>query len=293
MKQNDFLEYYSIDFQSLDVFPEKRVKNKYFELIFILSGSGQHCINQHKFKYGENHMFLLTPQDCNKFLIETTTSFFFLRFSNSHLQHHGISNDSIQRLKFILQNANHKPGCILQNQMDKQLVRPIVEALIRETTFKDVHHSEIKAQLINTLIVVVARNICKYLPQRIDQTSDERIVAIINYIQSNIYEPEKVRTEHICLVFNISENYLGKYFKKHTGETLKSYINYQRVAVVEHRLKHSDLRITEIASELGFTDESHLNKFFKAQRGKSPKAFREEFACPVTRKHIPSAAPAS
>jgi hypothetical protein len=44
--------------------------------------------------------------------------------------------------------------------------------------------------------------------------------------------------------------------------------------LVEARLRFSDMRINEIASELGFTDESHLNKFFKSQKGLSPKAFR-------------------
>ncbi|EJL68557.1 AraC family transcriptional regulator [Chryseobacterium populi] len=278
MKNNFLHEPYSIHFETLDVFPEMQGRKNFFELVFILTGTGQHCINQHSFSYYQNHMFLLTPQDCSKFSIDETTRFFFLRFSNIYLKNNGISKENIQRLEFILQNANHRPGCILKNQSDKALVRPVIEALIREAVNKDIYHSEITEQLINTLIVVVARNIAKYLPQKIDETSDERIIDILNYIQSNIYEPERIRTESICKEFGISGNYLGKYFKKHSGETLQSYINNYKITLIEHRLKYSDRRITEIASELGFTDESHLNKFFKAQRGKSPKTFRMEFA---------------
>lgn len=268
---------YSIHFETLDVFPDKESRKNFFELVFILSGTGQHCINKHSFSYSANHMFLLTPQDCSQFWIDTTTRFFFLKFSDIYLKDSSISKDNIQRLEFIMENANHKPGCILKNQSDKTLIRPIVEALIREAVNRDVYHSDITAQLVNTLIVVVARNIAKYLPQKIDETSESRIISILNYIQSHIYEPEMIRTESISKAFGFSENYLGKYFKKHSGETLQSYINNYKTTLIEHRLKHSDRRITEIAEELGFTDESHLNKFFKTQRGKNPKAFRLEF----------------
>ncbi|RQO31115.1 AraC family transcriptional regulator [Taibaiella sp. KBW10] len=278
MKPNFLYEPYNIHFETLDTFPELQGKKNFFELVFILSGSGQHCINQHRFSYYENHMFLLTPQDCSQFSIDSTTRFFFLRFRNIYLKGNGFSQENIQRLEFILQNANHKPGCILKNQSDKTLVRPLVEALIREAVNKDLYHGELTGQLVNTLIMVVARNIAKYLPQNIDESSEARIIEMLNYIQCHIYEPEKIRTESICKAFGISENYLGKYFKKHSGETLQSFINNYKTTLIEHRLKHSDRRITEIADELGFTDESHLNKFFKTQRGKSPKAFRLAFA---------------
>lgn len=267
---------YSIHFETLDVFPHKESKKNFFELVFILSGKGSHCINKHSFSYSDNHMFLLTPQDCSQFWIDNPTTFFFLQFSNIYLKDNHISKENIKRLEFILENANHKPGCIIKIQTDKMLIRPIIEALMREAINKDVYHSDVTAQLINTLIIIVARNIAKYLPQKIDETSESRIINILNYIQTNIYDPEMIRTDKISSLFGFSENYLGKYFKKHCGETLQSYINTYKTTLIEYRLKHSDKRITEIADELGFADESHLNKFFKNQRGKSPKTFRLE-----------------
>ena len=35
------------------------------------------------------------------------------------------------------------------------------------------------------------------------------------------------------------------------------------------------MRINEIATELGFTDESHLNKLFKKYKGIIPSEFRK------------------
>lgn len=79
----------------------------------------------------------------------------------------------------------------------------------------------------------------------------------------------------ICTQFNISPNYFGKYFKRHTGENLQDYILKSKVKIVETRLLSSDMRINEIVSELKFSDESHLNRVFKKYKGMSPSSFRK------------------
>ena len=277
MSKARLYEPYSVSFETLDVCPIQEHSHSFFELVYILSGSGKHYVNQHSFGYHAGHLFLITPNDNHRFEVQTRTQFFFLRFSNIYVKSKALQIESIRRLEFILQNANHKPGCILKNQTDKSLVRPVIEALVRESVNNDLYDQEIIQQLVNTLIVIVARNISKYLPEQISDTSDDKIVSILNYIQVNIYEPKKIRTATICNHFGISSNYLGRYFKKHCGETKQSYITNYRTSLIEHRLKHSDKRVNEIVLEFGFTDESHLDKFFKQQRGISPKNYRKQF----------------
>lgn len=275
MQKEHIYQPFEILFKTLDEDPQMEHQHSFFELVYILSGKGKQCINEHQFEYHENHLFLLTPSDCHKFDIETTTSFFFLRFTDIYLQKNGLAPQYVEQLEYILQNASHEPGCVLKNQSDKTLVRPIVEAIIREQVNQDVNNQELITQLVNTLIVVVARNIAKYLPQRVNEYSDEKILNILQYIQSNIYEPDKIRAKTISDYFGISETYLGRYFKKHTDETLQQYIINYRIRLIENRLKNSDLRVNEIADSFGFTDESHLNKFFRKSKGISPLAFRK------------------
>ncbi|TEB40310.1 AraC family transcriptional regulator, partial [Flavobacterium circumlabens] len=75
-------------------------------------------------------------------------------------------------------------------------------------------------------------------------------------------------------VFSVSTAYVGRYFKKHTNDTLQQYIAKYKVNLIEHRIKFSDKRMNEIAYEFGFTDVSHLNKFFRKQRGYSLRDIR-------------------
>jgi AraC-like DNA-binding protein len=276
MHKENLYEPFEIVFKELDECPKNEHRHSFFELVYIVSGTGKQCINKHEFSYHAGHLFLITPDDCHAFNVSTTTQFFFIRFNDIYIKNSTLKADSIEKLEFILQNANHQPGCILKNRADKELVKPIVEAMIREYVNRDVFNKELMHQLINTLIVVVARNIAKHLPQQVNESTSEKALDILQYIQHNIFYPEKIRTEAISKQFGVSESYLGRYFKKHTNETMQQYINHYKLKLVESRLLHSDLRISEIVTEMGFTDESHLNKFFRKLKGVSPSSFRKE-----------------
>lgn len=269
--------FFEISVKELEESPLKEHEHTFFELVYILSGTGLQCINNNKFDYHEGHMFLITPQDCHSFDIHTTTKFFFIRFNDIYIYIHSgfFGTKNIKNLEFILQHANHQPGCILKNITDKPLIKSIIEALIREYVNQDLYNKELIQQLINTLIVIVTRNIAKYLPEKIDERSEEKTLDILQYIQNNIYNPDKIKADTISQHFGISQNYLGRYFKKHTNETMQQYIIKYKLKLVENRLLHSEMRINEIAAELGFTDESHLNKLFKKYKGVIPSEFRK------------------
>lgn len=267
---------FEIIYKELDECPKKEHRHNFFELVYIAGGTGRQCINQNKFDYREGHLFLITPEDCHSFEVTTTTRFFFIRFNDIYIRKNILQADSIRKLEFILQNANHQPGCLLRNKADKPLVKALVEAMLRESVNKDFYNKELIQQLVNTLIVVVARNIARYLPEEINDNTTGKVMEILQYIQQHIYYPEKIRTDNISRQFGVSETYLGRYFKKHTKETLQQYISHYKLKLVENRLLHSDLRINEIVRELGFTDESHLNRSFKKFSGMSPTAFRRK-----------------
>ncbi len=276
MQKKNLYEPFSISFEILDQSPEYGYENTFFELVFILAGTGTQQVNNNRFSYHSGHMLLLTPKDRSSFEIETTTQFFFLRFNDIYIKSGKLNAENIKRLEFILKNANHQPGCILKNLTDKTLVKPIVEAMIREYVNRDLYNKEIIQQLVNTLIVIVARNIAKYLPDNIDVGTEEKTMDLLNYIQENIYEPDKLKASEICKQFGISKTYLGRYFKKHTKETLQQYIANYKIRLIENRLEYSDMRIAEISSEFNFSDVSHLNKFFKKHKGVSPTNYRQQ-----------------
>lgn len=276
MKRINLHQPFEIVYKELNERPLFGCEYSFFELVYIVSGTGVQCINNNASEYCSEHMFLVTPQDCHSLDIHTTTKFLLIRFNDIYIRSNILNIENIKRLEFILENANHQPGCILKSLTDKKLVKPIIEAIIREYTNHDLYDEELIRQLVNTLIIIVARNIVKYLPDKVSECTETKALDILQYIQNNIYDPSKIRSEVISKQFGISETYLGRYFKKHTNETMQQYITNYKLKLVDARLLHSDMRINEIAMELGFSDESHLNKIFKKYRGVNPSYFRKQ-----------------
>jgi len=276
MIKENIHEPFTISFETVSVIPKREHQHTFFELVYIRSGKGLQIMNQDACTYHAGNLFLLTPEDRHYFEVETNTEFFFLKFNNFFLKNISFGKDDTRRLEYILQNVNHQPGCLLKNIPDRSFVAPVVEAIFQEYTAKDLYSNEMIQQLVNTLIVIVARNIARFLPEQVSTSTEEKALNILQYIQQHIYEPEKLKAEHISKVFAISTTYLGRYFKKNTNETMQTYITKYKLKLIEHRLKFSDSRIKEIAEEFGFTDVSHLNKYFKNQNGISLKTYRSK-----------------
>lgn len=262
---------YEIELLVADQYTGKQYKNSFFEMVYILEGSGLQIINDHQLPYGPDKLFLMFPQDTHGFEVHETTHFAFIRFNEGYLK--AQSREWLQRLEYIFHNHNHLPGCILKTVTDKPLIRSLTEALLREQQAAGPHSQEVMQQMLNTIITIAARNIALF--QQANDYQSGQPLSLLGYIHEHIYAPEALRVEKLAAYFNISQTYVSQFFKRETGESLQEYINNYRLALIESRLRHTNQRLGEIAAQFGFTDSSHLNKTFRKARGLSPSEFRK------------------
>lgn len=268
MPRENLYKPFEIEIKELTHFPAHQRSNNYFELIYVVDGTGLQFVNQHRFSYKKGNLFLLTPVDDYSFDITDLTTFFLLRFN-----HHYVADSSIEH---ILHNASHRPGCILKNKSDKPLIGSLVQHIMAEQTNQQIYAGRITEQIVGTIITIVARNIALKLPKNIKESTGEPVLEVLHYIQQHIYEPGMLKSARISQHMNMSGNYFGRYFKQQTGETLQDYIINYKLRLIETRLLNTDMRISEIAYELSFTDESHLNRTFRKFKGMSPSEYRKQ-----------------
>ncbi|RKD91602.1 helix-turn-helix domain-containing protein [Mangrovibacterium diazotrophicum] len=253
-----------------------KYRNTFFEMVFILEGTGTHTVNDHKLPYAKNKLYLLFPQDTYSFEVEEQTHFCIIRFNLTYLRTQ--SRDWLQRLEFIYHQHNHMPSCILKTITDKPLVRALVEALEREYTSPNPQQQLVIRQLIDTILTVASRNLL-LATSGVDATiKTDNAMLLLNYVQQNIYDPERLKVDQIAMEFNLSPKYVSEYFKNHTGQSLQEYINTYRYKIIETRLRYTDMRINEIVLELGLSDASHLNRLFKKHSGVSPSDYKRSLA---------------
>ncbi len=85
---------------------------------------------------------------------------------------------------------------------------------------------------------------------------------------------EELSLSKVAKAVNISANHLSEKFKQVTGVKFVDYIAQIRFEKAPDFLLNSNLRISEIAFEVGFQSLSQFNRVFKRLSGKSPSAYR-------------------
>lgn len=266
-------------YQSLEVFYEKvdecplreRAFN-FFEMVYVIEGVGHHTVNGNRFSYNKGDLFLITPNDSHDFDLDGTCEFMVMRFGENYIREYQWK--SIDHIECLLYYASDLSGSLIVNEQDKKIVESLIQNLQQSVEYVGMYTEDLIRHLVNSILVIAARNLALVKPNSTSLTIDQRILLVIDYIQENIRYPELLRITVIADKFGFSPTYLGSFFRKQCNESLQHYISSYRIRLIEHRLRFSDKRIHEIADEFGFTDESHINKFFKRHKGLSLKAFR-------------------
>lgn len=279
MKTEQLFQPFEIVIKQTDKCPVEQHRHTFFELIYVVEGTGLHCIKDNNFRYKPQNLFLIRPDVPHHFKVESLSTFLLIRFNSIYLNgqkvkdKHGILGSWVSKMEYIFQSNFDHLGCMLRNVNDKMLVRTLADSIARELQQQGPLYNELIQQLINTLITIVARNISQLESE--GRVEDSLSQNMISYIHQNIYNQEKLKVEILASHFNLSPNYVSEYFKKHIGQNLQHYIMMYRLKLAETRLQYSVMRVNEIAFELGFSDESHLTKMFRKYRGITPTAFRK------------------
>lgn len=105
---------------------------------------------------------------------------------------------------------------------------------------------------------------------------NEELKIIDAFIQENL--DKKITLAMLAKHVNRSENYLSRLFKSETGINTITYINTQKMHHAKELLANSQLSIKEIASALGFDEQSYFNRIFNKIYGLNPSEYRKKLS---------------
>ena len=90
------------------------------------------------------------------------------------------------------------------------------------------------------------------------------------------HHAEDLSLGEVAKAANTSTFYFCKMFKKATGINFTSYLSRLRVEKAKNLLLNPNLRVSEIAFEVGFQSLTHFNRVFKKIAGQSPTEYRQK-----------------
>ncbi len=107
--------------------------------------------------------------------------------------------------------------------------------------------------------------------QQISAKEDPRISRMKNYIYNHIYE--KISVDMIARDIGYSDIYCNALFKKHTGQTLKDFVNETKISLAQNHLKNSSISLSNLATKLNFSTYNYFSRCFKKHTGITPKQY--------------------
>lgn len=111
-------------------------------------------------------------------------------------------------------------------------------------------------------------------------TATGRIAVCIEFMLAHLHKPIRVST--LSTMAGLSESRFFELFKQTTGDSPVNWLIQIRMQCAGELLQRSNLRIKEIADQVGYEDPFYFSRLFKSVHGMAPSEYR-------TRKPAPAA----
>ncbi|MBE6637648.1 MAG: helix-turn-helix domain-containing protein [Ruminococcaceae bacterium] len=145
-------------------------------------------------------------------------------------------------------------GLIMLAQAEQDAERPGKELMLRS--------------VFNALLTLVFRKMA--LPMRKESGIGAEL---LEYIKLHCVEP--LTMEEIARTNYYNPAYFSRLFKKQTGYTFTEYLTACRIDLACRLLKETELKVSDIAAESGFSDRTKFYKVFSEKMGMTPKHYRK------------------
>lgn len=233
--------------------------HEYFEIYYLESGERYHIVNDTLYHLKSGSFVLFPP-----FVMHYSYGEKDVPFKRLDLY---FSKDSVMFPELLLELE--KGGRVFEASEDRDILTYLRNILKEQDEEKPYYENQM-ILLLNQMLIHIVRGSVKL----VDPTSQDRIAAIIRYLNENY--TESITLNQLASRFYINPSYLCREFKKHIGSTVVQYINSMRILHAQRLLQETDQSVTEISKIVGFSNVTHFNRIYKSLTGTSPTKTRKK-----------------
>ncbi len=180
------------------------------------------------------------------------------------------------------QVLQHSPSRIKFNRIAKTLLKWGAQVDLKkldEAYFNTRVISQRKYEALIQLLIIFAGHLAASANQIILQSGKDESIAISQartYVDAHLEEEFSIC--EVARFVNMSAHYFGEKFREATGVHFSEYVARTRIEKARHFLLDPQLRIGEIAFQVGFHSLSQFNRSFKSVTDLSPSEYRRKMA---------------
>ncbi|RZP71765.1 AraC family transcriptional regulator [Vibrio vulnificus] len=240
------------------------------EIVLILESNGKLILGDHLSEYKEGDIFVLGENMPHSFVCVADSpgaKSLVIQFNNNCFGEQFFQLPEFRTINQMLEKSRYGVKIV----DEKNQLRKVIEETCNSEGVKSV------ISLLNLLheisklkkVELISPN-NSYVDSNLET---HKLNAAIEWLDTNY--AQSVHLSEIAKITNLSENGFCRAFKKATGKTFLHYLSDKRIHEAARLLIETEHSITQIAFEVGFSNISSFNRYFKKVKGVSPTEFRK------------------
>lgn len=131
------------------------------------------------------------------------------------------------------------------------------------------------AEQLSATFHSVALGLCDYFSHAQADLGASRALRIADYVDRHYADPD-LSIDALSAMFKISPSYLSRIFKREKGTGVLPYLQNKRISHAMVLLSTTNLKIRQIALQVGYLSDQTFARTFKNVTGCTPSAYREK-----------------
>ncbi|MBS5521485.1 MAG: response regulator [Clostridiales bacterium] len=125
---------------------------------------------------------------------------------------------------------------------------------------------------IKALFISEVNDIIQYLHE-----ADSQYTPVVRWIMAEVQKnyKEDMNLKTLAYKYYMNASYLGQIFQKEVGCSFAQYLNSKKMEVAKELILNTNMKISDIAKEVGYPDTSYFYRKFKQYYGVAPASLRE------------------
>ena len=238
--------------------------HQHFIMTLITDGYGIQSLNGKDIPFEKNDLFLLSPADFHSNTLTQCQSYEYYRlcFSYELLDSRLSGLFAADRLPLHLH---------LSAECAERAIAIFAQLTDECENGQDcVGHNIYLQALAEQLLILVLRQ----LPPSQNETPSTPVNRALGYVHDHFHEP--ISVADAAAIAGYTPNYFNSCFHKQMGIPFGEYLRNMRLSYAENLLQASQMPVTEIAFESGFSSLSHFSRSFRDRYGCSPQEYRKK-----------------
>lgn len=271
ISMNDYSKLNKVSLEIRNQVEEREHFHQDIELIYVLDGAMTVEVGDQKSELKADDILVINANKKHR-LRTNDKDILYLRLGIAYQ----LVSDVFQSVDIIFWCDSSK-----ENDERYEEVRKVLKELLRQ--YLKGERTEVSFGYISLCYKVLDTMALHFLVQTGDKENitdkdrfEDRILQINNYIRANY--AQNISLKDLSEKLYLSIGYLSRFFKKNYGMGFVEYLTNVRLYHAVEDLLYTNVPITYIAYDNGFTNAAVFNKAFKKAYGETPSSFRKKAA---------------